>query len=268
MRTDVEDGPFQSESGRVPFITFEEKFARLHRFKEVGDRAVEATVEERRGERRRQIEWARSHPEASVYLNELTDYEDEQVAAIEEEFPEFLYAGVTALIFTLFEVLLGDLVEEAVAMGGQTQELQPTDVPHTSGTSIFCVERAGWKILEKRHRRALNNLRSVRNKLIHTLGRDIPEEVHRRLSDLLESPDDQRLIIDGRFVGGLLKRSVRLFSCSKARSRHASRRNPPRGAFRIIRWPRTATPHQWRCLGGYRGLPLGEGPRRVPYHGD
>jgi hypothetical protein len=189
------DPPFHSSTGY--FIEFELELHALLEFVDMGAGSVEHEIARRKDELKYQMEMGARAERESLYEEDgyifdpaaLDDYYSDRIAAAETDFRPFVYMSGIGLLFTVFEVFLTKVAAEAATLAGSDERLGSRP-PVVNRAVEFLRSTCGMVItLSEEDEQRLSDLRQVRNKLIHTLGSDIPIEVRARLSALLPEGD-------------------------------------------------------------------------------
>jgi hypothetical protein len=212
-RITIFDDPryFRSGSGAVEFVKFEGRLHALDTLDAAQAAAVHAETLKLDREVERitgQAEEARAETSngdemPAIVDAALDDWLFDARAWVSDDWLFFTRASNVALLLTLLETLLDDLVAIAEERTGLRRENVESDRkrPNIDRQLIFLERGCEMVIpLTRTHRRELDDIRSVRNKLIHTLGKDVPDQVRARLQTLASSGDDTDFVKSDEFV--------------------------------------------------------------------
>jgi hypothetical protein len=208
-RVTILDEPrfFRSVSGIVEFVKFE---GRLHALDTL-DAAQSASVHAELLDLDREIERISREAEESDGDSEtaitvdaaLHDWLFDARSWVSDDWLFFTRASNVAFLLTLLETLLDDLVVVAEMRSGvQRESFEPERRrPNIDGHLVFLERGCEMVIpLTKAHRRELDDIRTVRNRLIHTLGKDVPIQVQARLAGLVSSDAHEEFVKSDEFV--------------------------------------------------------------------
>jgi hypothetical protein len=196
---------FQATTAWPFFHEFSERLESLEGFLLMTRVAVETAIDEMPRERDRQIEeLQRLESEGSdeVFVDAATyDYWAERLAVAPDHYREFLYTGITAALFANLEAMLDEMVRAAADETGVPVELDPRPLPNIDKKLLFLERTCGLVIaLPKEQRKRLADIREMRNRLVHSFGADLSDELKQRLNDLLSPDDAEPFVVDHRLV--------------------------------------------------------------------
>ena len=128
-------------------------------------------------------------------------YFSDMAAADEEYFTEYLTGSIISHLFSLVEGLLSGVADDVAARLGQTVELPSKPMPYINkyvaylqrdcGLSLT-IDRATWK--------AIDAIRAIRNRYVHRLNQDLPQEIQLQLQKLIESAEQPEFEVNNSFV--------------------------------------------------------------------
>jgi hypothetical protein len=196
-----------SASGTVPFLEFEDQLQRLWELYVLQEAAIAERLREIATEHREYERWSQENPEdeAAAYVAESQDFHEAGALSASEDYPRFVRASALAVLFALLESLLRGLALEASEQCDA--DFEPyrdaqRKLPELDRNLLFLTEACGMESpLTRRHRRELDSLRSLRNKLIHELGSDLPEHIARELDKIFPA-DHGRFELNPEFLRG------------------------------------------------------------------
>lgn len=187
---------FESGSGIALFVEFEGRMSTLRRFLDAGDSAIGDDLQRQSTEVDQLAEqFARGGEVDGIPFTayEATMVEREALCASREHFREYLYASVLAVVLSVFEAFLDDMMEVARASGLADTPLRPGKGPYVNRALRYLQEVCSLPLgLDKAHIRRLDLLRKARNSFVHSLGRDLPDHIRSELAALFreaEHPD-------------------------------------------------------------------------------
>lgn len=118
----------------------------------------------------------------------------------EEFFFEFLHASVLSQLFSLLETLLQEVAEDVASMTGISFPKSEEKLPHVNRYIRYLTHLYGLIIeIDKDTWKNLDAIREVRNKYIHKLSRDLPENIKLHLRTICKLAGDQ-IIIDRNLI--------------------------------------------------------------------
>lgn len=110
-------------------------------------------------------------------------------------FPEFLKASTLSMALSTFENLLGDLSEDIARELNVEVELPEKPMPYISKYLYWFTKGCGIEItLSKENNRKLDAIRSIRNRFIHRISRDIPKNIQDTISKMVNFTENDELI--------------------------------------------------------------------------
>ena len=118
-----------------------------------------------------------------------------------EYFPEYLRLSTISFSLSLVENLLGSLSDEIAADLGVEIDLDKRPLPYIHKYILWFTRGCGLEInIDKSMWKSLDALREMRNRFIHRIDRDIPEQVKKVISDMVSSASKDDATITDTFV--------------------------------------------------------------------
>lgn len=106
-----------------------------------------------------------------------------------EFFPEYLRLSTISFSLSLVENLLGELSEEIAADLNVKIDLSKKQIPYINKYILWLVRGCGITIdIDKSLWKSLDAIRALRNQFIHRIGRDIPEQIKKTISEMVDTP--------------------------------------------------------------------------------
>ena len=129
---------------------------------------------------------------------ELGDIFSETVEVDIEYFPEYLRLSTISFSLSLVENLLGSLSKEISKDLGIAIVLDERKMPYIDKYMLWFTRGCGMEIvLDKSINKSLNAIREMRNRFIHEIDRDIPEEVKKVIREMVSPAfTDEKSITD------------------------------------------------------------------------
>jgi len=113
----------------------------------------------------------------------------------DEYFVQYLRGSVIAHLFTLIEGLFTDVSDKVADNLGQTVELPEKRMPYINRYVIYLQRSCGLLLnIDKPTWKRIDALREVRNRYIHRISQDLPEQIRielQKLLELAETPETQ-----------------------------------------------------------------------------
>jgi hypothetical protein len=133
------------------------------------------------------------------------DYWSDRLSRAPDHYRVFVYTGITAALFANLEVLLDAMVNAAAQQLDATVEYDTKPMPNIEKRLRFLERACGMTIpLTKEQRRQLGAIREMRNRLLHSLGRELSDDLKRRLKELFAVAEQADFALDDRFVRSAL----------------------------------------------------------------
>jgi hypothetical protein len=122
-----------------------------------------------------------------------------------EFFPEYLRLSTISFSLSLVENLLGSLSEEIAKDLGVDIDLDKRPLPYINKYILWLTRGCGIQItIDKSIWKSLDAIREMRNRFIHRIDRDIPEQVRKVISEMVSSSVDNDSSITDQFVDASL----------------------------------------------------------------
>jgi len=120
----------------------------------------------------------------------------EELAKDQDYFPNFLSVSIISQLFGLLETLLRQVAQTVGETKGESVVLSEKNIPYLEKCLNYLQSATGLVIIKDTERnRVINTARSIRNKYLHELSRDLPENIRVHLAELIEdikdSPEQQ-----------------------------------------------------------------------------
>ncbi len=124
-----------------------------------------------------------------------------------EYFPEYLRLSTISFTLSLVENLIGHLSEEIANDLGIEIEFDERPLPYINKYILWFTRGCGLEIsFDKSMWKSLDAIREIRNRFIHKIDRDIPEQVKIVIGEMDSSAiDDEKLITDEFVDASLIK---------------------------------------------------------------
>jgi len=128
-----------------------------------------------------------------------------------EYFPEYLRATTLSLALALVENLLISLSQEVAEDLGTKVKLESTRLPYITKYILWLTKGCGIDInIDKELWQSLEVIRKVRNKFVHQIDKDLPEEVRRVMSEMVSEIAENERSITNEFVDISLEKLAKL----------------------------------------------------------
>ena len=129
---------------------------------------------------------------------EFADIFSETAAVDIEYFPEYLRLSTISFALSLVENLLGSLSDEVARDMGIEIALDERRLPYINKYILWLTRGCGLDInIDKSLWKSLDAIREMRNRFIHKINRDIPEQVKKVISEMiLVAINDENLVTD------------------------------------------------------------------------
>jgi hypothetical protein len=163
-------------------------------------------------------EFTKKHIEKLIKAAEVENNSDKyeclysEIATPDIEYiPEQLKASTISLAISLLENFLDELSEEIAKDLNIKVELSVQKMPYINKYIMWMINGCGLNItLTKEKNRNLDAIREVRNRFIHNISRDIPENIKKTINKILGYSKNSAIIIDDRFVEFSMKEIAKL----------------------------------------------------------
>jgi hypothetical protein len=118
-----------------------------------------------------------------------------------EYFPDYLRSSTITFSLSLVENLLGCLSEEVAKDLGIKVDLDNRNIPYIDKHILWFTRGCGMEInMEKSARKSLNAIREIRNRFIHRIDRDIPDQIKKTIDEMVPSSIGGDNVITDEFV--------------------------------------------------------------------
>ncbi len=118
-----------------------------------------------------------------------------------EYFPEYLRLSTLSVSLSLVENFLGNLSEEVASDLGIKLEFENKKLPYINKYILWLTRGCGINInIDKRTWKSLDAIREIRNRFIHRINRDIPDDVKKVISEMVSAAVEEEKVITDEFV--------------------------------------------------------------------
>jgi hypothetical protein len=122
-----------------------------------------------------------------------------------EYFPEYLRLSTISFSLSLVENLLGDLSEDIASDLGIEIKFDDRPLPYINKYILWFTRGCGLEIsLDKSMWKSLDAIREIRNRFIHRIDKDIPEQIKSVIGEMVSSAIDAEKLITDEFVDASL----------------------------------------------------------------
>lgn len=124
-----------------------------------------------------------------------------------ENFPEYIRQSTLAIALSLLETMLNGLSIEIAEDQGIDVDLPDKNIPYINKYILWFAQGCGIEIdINKSIWKSLDAIRTVRNRFIHQIDRDIPSHVQKVISEMAASSVDDNQLVTDEFVDASLKK--------------------------------------------------------------
>ena len=128
-------------------------------------------------------------------------WEDQYQTEDQNLFPEFLAANFVTQLIVLLENFLSEVADELASLEGEEVTLSGRKGSYIQQYLGALREKFRADIsLDKNTRKTLDAIGAVRNRFIHKLRRDLPQDIQRHIESIFESGSADAVSRDPRFV--------------------------------------------------------------------
>ncbi len=181
-----------SENFSKIFSEFETRIASLQRYFEINNLHIKQYI---------------NMSKTELKNRKNSDYDDLDIKAFGvchfadvEYFYEMHYLSILLMLFTLFETLLFDMTKDISKDQGKYINFSEKEVPYINKYAMFLKEKCGLNIdINKASWNKLNIIRKVRNNYLHSLDKDIPENLQLELAETL-GEQKHKITVDEEFI--------------------------------------------------------------------
>ncbi len=164
-----------SERFLEAFYEFDARLKSLQRYFEFGAKFIKTyLVESRRSLTR---EKTMGSAESGLFHEEMT--------LSDETFRYYLRSSVLVQLFSLIENLFLEVAKDMAEMRKQALRLPTKPMPHFNKYVYYFENDCGLRLdIEKETWKTLDALREIRNRYVHDLARDVPENIRMQLETI------------------------------------------------------------------------------------
>ncbi|MDG1071701.1 MAG: hypothetical protein P8P32_08830 [Akkermansiaceae bacterium] len=132
---------------------------------------------------------------------EFHDIRDDILLSDKEYMPEFNKLSTIAIALSLVENLLGTLADDIAKDLGKKVDLDQRPIPYLNKYIMWLVRGCGIEIdIDKSIWKGLDAIREMRNRFIHRINRDIPDQIKKVISEMVSSSFDPNNPVSDDFV--------------------------------------------------------------------
>ena len=150
-------------------------------------------------------------PDDVFYDSAAFDAASDNVSTDVEYFPEYLRLSTISFALSLVENLLGCMSEELVRDFNVILELDTRPLPYINKYILWFIRGCGMDInIDKAMWKSLDAIRTVRNRFIHQINRDLSEHIKEVISEMVSNITDENNLINDNFVDSSLSKIASL----------------------------------------------------------
>jgi len=124
-----------------------------------------------------------------------------------QQFPEYIRQSTLAIALSLLENMLNGLSLEIAEDQGIKVDLPDKNIPYINKYVLWFAQGCGIEVnISKSIWKSLDAIRTVRNRFIHQIDRDIPDHVQKVISEMAATSLDDSLQVTDEFVDVSLKK--------------------------------------------------------------
>lgn len=118
-----------------------------------------------------------------------------------EYFPELLRSSTLSIALSFLETLL-ESVSTIVAKDLDVEiNYDKRDIPYIHKYILWLTKGCGLQVaISKENNKRLDAIRAVRNRYIHQIDRDLPENIKKTVSEMINSSSETEMVINDDFV--------------------------------------------------------------------
>lgn len=136
---------------------------------------------------------------------EFADIFSETAEVDMEYFPEYQRLSTISFALSLVENLLGDLAEEIAETQNKPFQADSRKIPYINKYILWLTRGCGIDIeIDKSIWKKLDAIRELRNRFIHKIDRDIPDQVRKVMNEMLSEISSGKEQISVSFVDASL----------------------------------------------------------------
>ncbi len=181
-----------SENFSKIFSEFETRIASLQRYFEINNTHIKQYINMSKKE---------------LQKRKTKDYDDQDIKAFGvchfadvEYFYEMHYLSILLMLFTLFETLLYDMTKDISKEQDKYIDTDEKTIPYINKYALFLKNECGLNIdIAKDSWNKLNIIRKIRNNYLHSLDKDIPENLQQELTETL-GKQKHKITVDEEFI--------------------------------------------------------------------
>lgn len=186
------DPLYEPERFSVPFWDFKYKFQSLHRHWVLSCEFVAGHITALQG----------VQSDGSAEFD--TAYSERAEVDI-DTFPEYLRLSTVAYALSLLEDLLVNVSQELAEEAGIEVSLDNRPLPYINKYIFWFTRTCGLDItVDKSTWKRLDAIREMRNRFIHNISRDIPEEIRHVLNEMAQDVDQNSGVVSDEWVDSSL----------------------------------------------------------------
>lgn len=115
--------------------------------------------------------------------------------------PEQIRGSTISMLISLLENLLIQLSEDLAKELNIKIELSENKMPLINKHIYWLAKGCGLEVyIPKQTNKNLDLIREIRNRFIHNINRDIPDQLKKTLSQIIEGNDNNKSLVDDAFV--------------------------------------------------------------------
>jgi hypothetical protein len=150
---------------------------------------------------KKHIEILRKAEQIKGQSQEYYDYYSETAGADINYIPEQSRGATLSILLSLFENLLTEVSYSVAAELNIEIEIPEKKMPIISKHIYWLTKACGLEIeITSDDHKKLDAIRAVRNRFIHNISRDLPENIKKTLSKIVKANDFDKIEIDDAFV--------------------------------------------------------------------
>ncbi len=182
-----------SEDFSKIFSDFENRISSLQRYFETNQMHIEHYLQYSKDTLKQKKKEIKNQKELAAYGR--CHFSDE------EYFYEMHYLSVILMLFSLFETLLSDLsVDIAKSQDKWVEDYMDKSLPYIKRYMYFLTDICQLDIkIDDEQEKKLDIIRKIRNNYLHSLEKDIPEEIQEELKKVLDL-DKNKIRINSEFI--------------------------------------------------------------------